>query len=1142
MGRKQSNMRCLKTTILTGLITASMLGSTFSPVYAEAASSDAGSTASEVTTEESAAETSADAANTPQTSSAGENSLTGSTEIAAAGEGSVSEDGSEENSVAESSESAESKESKETAQEADPRTDTAESAAGSTESVAEDSTSDELTENAEAVSFKETKVLDGVSITVSADPGVFPEGCMLQITNASSKESDEAKSAVDEKRPDDVTVAASYVFDISVLDSTGTRIEPDTNAGKVSVSFAAAEAEDKNLDPAVYHVTGESGELSAEALDTTAVSGDTVTAQTDGFSLYVVEFTYGDLAYTLKGDSSVLLSDILEAVGLTGEATNAKSSNPELFTVTTNEEGKLVVNALKAFDTKEILTVTIKGTEYQIAVADAQQEEAQQAATSADYNTTAPSPTWEYSKSISATDLEKDADGNYLSNVTISLPSAQEQLATEVCFVLDKSQFSKTKDSALKLLSELKEAITQNGAKVKVDIVEFNRTAHNHGSYDLATQYDTIDEQFEEPNSGGTNMHAGLLMAKEVLASDASIPDSRKYMILVSDGDSYLYCKNGDYNTPYSRSYIPVENAGGAYAYGGYYDEGWYNPSAGYPDPKTGKTNVKRPKTSGQDDWKAYLNDVAARNSESNGDSYDFVWNYYDHFWMSSSADDVAAGGFKTQPRVPRSASNLDMGFLNAASAYHDLAAKYHCYAMAAPSWNTADGGHSAFMNYLNNGANTEFESIKNEILYYLDAGSTVEETLGYTADYNFDLFNPEKMTISVDNTEDGNTTNYSAEKIGNNHYGFGPKLQDGSYSYEVTYTPGAQDDEKFVWKINVPVTNFMRIHLNYQVKLMNPKTEPGTYGEYDEYGTGHKSSLYVSNRAVLNPVASDGTKGDSEDFEKPTVSYTVQASQAPQPANPASEGGPGSVNLYKVDGQTGAYLAGAVFALYHSDGTYIGTYTTNEKGCIHVDSLGYGTYYFTETKAPAGYVQDPTYIRFVMNEATSKSNAYPWNIRFSNTKTGTATVTVGGTKTWADNNNLAGTRPDAVTLHLLANGTEVGTAVATKENGWAYSFGAQAEVDGNGKAIQYTVTEDAVTGYTASVSAPVTENDKIVINVTNTYTGAKAQAVSTSGSSAAAAGVATGDESHIGVYITLLLAAAAGLAGMILQRRKNQH
>ena len=89
MGRKHSNMRCLKTTILTGLITASMLGSTFSPVYAEAASSDAGSTASEVTAGESASEMSTDAANTSEISSAGENSSTGSTEIAAAGEGSV---------------------------------------------------------------------------------------------------------------------------------------------------------------------------------------------------------------------------------------------------------------------------------------------------------------------------------------------------------------------------------------------------------------------------------------------------------------------------------------------------------------------------------------------------------------------------------------------------------------------------------------------------------------------------------------------------------------------------------------------------------------------------------------------------------------------------------------------------------------------------------------------------------------------------------------------------------------------------------------------------------------------------------------------------------------------------------------------
>jgi hypothetical protein len=494
----------------------------------------------------------------------------------------------------------------------------------------------------------------------------------------------------------------------------------------------------------------------------------------------------------------------------------------------------------------------------------------------ADYNTAASTPSWQHSKSKTATNLDKA----YTSEVTLSLPSSEEQLTTEVCFVLDKSSFSDTQEPAMKLLSELKDVIGSSGAKVQVDIVEFNRIAHDHGSYDLATQYDKIKEAFKKQNSGGTNMHAGLLMAQQVLARNTSIPDSRKYMVLVSDGDSYLYCKNGDYNKAYSRSYIPVEKAGGATAYGGYYDESWYNPSAGYEDKESGKQNVKRPTTSSQSDWEAYLKDVAARNQESGGDAYDFEWKYYDNLWSAKSPDQVAADGFKTQPAVPRSASNLDMGFLNAASAYHTLAAKCHCYAMAAPSWNTADGGHSAFMNYLDNGAVTDFESIKNEIVYFLSSGSTVEDYMGYTNDYNFDLKDPDQMVITIDQSNGGNTKTYKAVKVSDNHYGFGPKLNNGRYSYEVTYTPGEKkDDEHIIWTINTNVTNFNRVSLKYKVQLMNPKTAVGTYGEYDQNGSQGKSGLYTNNRAVLDPVASDGTKGASEGFAKPTVSYTVKPS-----------------------------------------------------------------------------------------------------------------------------------------------------------------------------------------------------------------------------------------------------------------------
>ena len=264
--------------------------------------------------------------------------------------------------------------------------------------------------------------------------------------------------------------------------------------------------------------------------------------------------------------------------------------------------------------------------------------------------------TWDHSKSITATNL----DSNYESEITLSLPSAEEQLTTEVCFVLDKSSFSDTKDKAMDLLRELKTAAETTGAKVQVDIVEFNRTGHDHGSYDLATQYDEIEGAFAKQNSGGTNMEAGLLVAQEVLSRRSDIPDNRKYMILVSDGDTYLHCKNGDYHTSYSRSYIPFDKASST-GYGGYSDESWYYPSAPY------EGNVGRPSSNSQEDWDAYLKDVAARNTESNGDSYDFVWKYYDG-WENMTAEQIAADGLKTMPAVERTASNIDIAFLQAAN------------------------------------------------------------------------------------------------------------------------------------------------------------------------------------------------------------------------------------------------------------------------------------------------------------------------------------------------------------------------------------------------------------------------------------------------------------------------------------------
>lgn len=144
---------------------------------------------------------------------------------------------------------------------------------------------------------------------------------------------------------------------------------------------------------------------------------------------------------------------------------------------------------------------------------------------------------------------------------------------------------------------------------------------------------------------------------------------------------------------------------------------------------------------------------------------------------------------------------------------------------------------------------------------------------------------------------------------------------------------------------------------------------------------------------------------------------------------------GTGAVGLYKVDAQTGAYLAGAQFALYRSDGTCIGTYTTDSNGYLKVQNLAYGSYYFVETKAPENYVLDPDYVRFTLDKAHSTGNAYPWNIKVSNSKSGVKTITGGGTRTWEDNNNAGGTRTSVITPRLPVNGTDVSKGVATGDN-----------------------------------------------------------------------------------------------------------
>ena len=87
-------------------------------------------------------------------------------------------------------------------------------------------------------------------------------------------------------------------------------------------------------------------------------------------------------------------------------------------------------------------------------------------------------------------------------------------------------------------------------------------------------------------------------------------------------------------------------------------------------------------------------------------------------------------------------------------------------------------------------------------------------------------------------------------------------------------------------------------------------------------------------------------------------------------------------------------------------------------------------------------------------------------------------TVDVSGTKTWVDADNQDGKRPESITVNLLANGEKVDSKTVTASDNWTYTFEGVAKYK-DGKEITYTVTEEAVEGYTTEVKD---------FNITNTH------------------------------------------------------
>ena len=135
------------------------------------------------------------------------------------------------------------------------------------------------------------------------------------------------------------------------------------------------------------------------------------------------------------------------------------------------------------------------------------------------------------------------------------------------------------------------------------------------------------------------------------------------------------------------------------------------------------------------------------------------------------------------------------------------------------------------------------------------------------------------------------------------------------------------------------------------------------------------------------------------------------------------------------------------------------------------------------ESKALPKYAAGQEITYTVSEEAvpgyTSKVDGY--NITNSYTP---ETTTVSGSKTWEDGDNQDGKRPASITVNLLADGQKVNTQTVGEAEGWSYNF-TGLPVYKNGQRITYTVTEEAVPGYSTNLNG---------YNITNSYTPEKTE------------------------------------------------
>lgn len=733
---------------------------------------------------------------------------------------------------------------------------------------------------------------------------------------------------------------------------------------------------------------------------------------------------------------------------------------------------------------------------------------------------TTPTPTYDVSGSKEADPTELDTNHRE-TTVTLSLPSAEYQNKIDIVFAMDSSTSAENSIVFIDAVNDLFQSILENNPnlELKVGVVRFRGRAHDAIAYlsnntytELVTYSDDTKTYIEQALSmdedavkaafgSGSNTHGGIDIANEWLKADDEVDDDHKYLVLLTDGKTYIWNDaNHQPTTIYAQWYRSNSYAmqnGGKPALNQVIGYNKYDYPTDVLDP-TGKSNIFVFRTiedllactaeelTGVSDWdepcryadtKAVPDGQVDKYTVTNGAELfgaggtygkrgDFVYWYKftpkaewagvkyleaNPFKVIDNHDGTYT--FDTENINPNyyqyHVDPLQKGIYKAAKLWQEVNKKYNC-AVITYDGGSADGGlqlRLPFNEWLRTnskyGASIATASQVQALFTGIDNSIRYMVSEGVVTDQITDDF-----TLKNADNADGFRMTLSGTALdvtfADGKWNFGEANADGVYPYVVEFDASTNT---ITWTLNVPIENTNPVTLSYDL-IIDEDSESGFY--------------YTNVSAVLDYKSSDGKKDGSFTFPVPKVSYVrlidITVSKVWIDNNNQDGKRPGRMSFSLMDGDT---VAGIVQT--DASTAWIATFTDVPEAKLVDGEMVYIAYTVVE-EVVDGYSAeiDETADGFVIVNTHEPEKT---------------DITV--EKIWDDDSNERKLRPDVITVNLLANGDIIDTATITADDEWEHTFTGLDKYKA-GKLIDYTVEEEPVEGYETSIDG---------FTITNTLT-----------------------------------------------------